>query len=241
MKKTISILLAVLLLAGLGCGAFAAETPDDASEFSVENMIAANTWEAVTSRHDSLLIRTEYEDGEPSKVFLTKDYACDLVNGNLIDREDNWSYTDVRGEKVFAIDWYAMSEEERDALIWKPEYLFPVLNDDILLQEELADLTANEDGTLTLTLTLGAEEFAAIQESFGNPLPEEYAGMEYMSVFTLDADTLEILTSEELRIQLLRRNSFQFLHRFHQPFLLPEPVNSKEEFGSQNNLHLRQE
>ncbi len=198
MKKQISLLLAILLLAGLGSGAFAAETADDAArEAIIEDMIAANTWEEIISRHDNMLIRTEYEDGWLSTSFLTKDYACDLTSGNLYDREDNWRYVEVNGETSFALDWYAMSEEERDGMIWKPEDLFPVLYEDVLRQDEVGDLTANEDGTLTLTLTLGAEKFASIQASLGNPLPEEYAGVEYMAAFVLDAETFEILISEE--------------------------------------------
>lgn len=234
MKKTLATFLAVLIaLCICPVSVFAEDPGPFASEFIVENMIAANTWEEVISRHDSLLIRTEQEDGSVSTCFLTKDYAYDAEYGNLYDTEDNWRYVDAAGEDAFAFDWYAMSEEERDAMIWKPEYLFPALYEDVLLQEQIADLTENEDGTLTLSLSLGAEEFAAIQESFGNPLPEEYAGMEYLSVFTLDPDTLEILASEENTIlgeEKTRLIRTEFEYDAEQPEEAAEMLALAEEF-----------
>ena len=196
-------------------------------------MLAANTWEEVISRHDSLLTRTEYEDGSVSTCFLTKGYAYDADSGSLYDSKDNWRYIDVDGEDVFAFDLYAMSDEERDALIWKPEDLFPTLYEDMLLQETIVDLTANEDGTLTVSLSLGAEKFAAIQESLGNPLPEEYAGMEYMTVFTLDADTLEVLASEESTIlgeEKTRLGRTEFEYDAEQPEEAAEMLAFAEEF-----------
>ena len=169
-------------------------------EAFLKNVISANAWEEINSRHGSLFVRSEYEDGYVSSVYLTNDYACDLDSGALYDAEDNWRYVDVNGENVFSLDWYAMSEEERGELIWKPEHLFPRLAEDFLLKEQIADLAVNEDGTLTLTLGLNAEDLAAIQESLGNSLPEDCAGMEYMSVFTLAPETLELLTLEEYTI-----------------------------------------
>ena len=242
MKKMIGILLAVLLLAGLGSFAFAEAAAElqeplneDSPEVTVEALLAANMPEAVFSRHGNVLIRTEYEPGDVSSVFLTSDFACDLDTGNLYDAADNWRLLEVNGETAFAFDWFAMSEEERDAAIWKPEYLFPHLQEVVLQKAEFSDVVTNEDGSLSFTCLVNAEDLAALLESFGNPLPEEYAGMEQCIEFTLDAETLEQLVCEEYTVfgeEKTRISRMEMEYDAEQPEMVTEMLALAEEFRS---------
>ncbi|MCR5137140.1 MAG: hypothetical protein K6C12_08575 [Oscillospiraceae bacterium] len=236
MKKAIAGLLSAVMILCLGAQAAcaeAADTPDASSAtepaaavgeqseprataVTVEDLLAANTAESVFANHDTMLFQREdpFSD-EKTTIFFTRDFACDLSTGGLFDSEDNWQYVDVNGEAVFALDWYVMSDMERENLIWKPEDLFPVMYEEMVRKTELTDVTENEDGTLTLTCILHADDFAAAQEAYGNALPEEYAGMEDLLIYTVNAETLEILRQEEYTVlgeetSLISRVAFEY-------------------------------
>lgn len=201
MKKLIAFFLTTCMIFCLFPLAVWADGTAEAAvpEVTIEGLLAANTREAIFSRHDTMLVHREDEFGEAT-TFLTEEYAYDADARQLFDSTDNWRLFTVNHEDAFAFDWYAMADGEREEMIWKPEYLFPYYNEEVMLKEEITDVAVNEDGSLTVTLLLGAEDFAAFQEAYGNPLPEEYAGMESLFVATVDAGTLEALVTEEYTV-----------------------------------------
>lgn len=71
MKKIISILLAVMLLAGLGGAAFANDTLSDAEAAEmIHKLYEANRLDEVFSRHESLAVSFTYPDRPDLDAFV---------------------------------------------------------------------------------------------------------------------------------------------------------------------------
>lgn len=195
-RKTITTVVLVLALALLltGCTkAKQSEKTEEVPSVTIEELVAANNQEAVFSRHKNVLV-TFYGgfDATDKQQYISEDLAWILFeNGSvLVDHEHSWLMTN----DIFAMDVYAMSEEEAAKRQIRVEnYLPPVLADDTI-QEEVTEVRNNKDGTLLIRTYLDLEK--SIRKHIEHDYSYEYIDLEEEFYYTVDAKTLEIKEGE---------------------------------------------
>ena len=176
-------------------------TAADLDSVTVEALIAANLPEAIFENHQTMFVTTHDRfDGDwcftcAPGLYFESNYAG---WNNLLDGDGNWFLEEGDdGERAFSRSWFAISDEEREAMEVRPEDLSCAVNPDTTATETLTDVTDNENGTLTVTTRMNAEDTRAGLEAKGVEITEEYLDAEKEIVYLVAADTLEILSFTE--------------------------------------------
>lgn len=185
------VLLLIMCLQAACCCAEASETP---ASFSIEAMLAANSKETVLSRHESISCTIKRPFAGDFSFYCDREVFLEAETDQtiLIGGGEVWYDLNPDGEeKKPAIIFYAIPDAERDALI--TAIPLPTLDDYSTPEEELQSVTDNRDGTLTVVTRLSADQLAARIERNRERFPEEYLGNPAETVYTLDAETLEVL------------------------------------------------
>ncbi len=185
MKKLFSALLSLGLFLLLFSGAALAEEP------SLEAVAAANTRQALLENCRSVSFEISLPGQEPRRYVVTADYFYDEGSATLFDAADSWHVVSGDGADHLCLDWYAMGEEERAAVLPDYKAFFPLPDAEALRAFTLTDTADNGDGTLTLTAFAGPAAYPALTGEDG----EERTGTELL--LTVDADTLALRSLEE--------------------------------------------
>ncbi len=194
-KITIALILALaVVLSFAGCGKEKqSEKEEEAPSVTIEELVAANNQEAVFSRHKNVLV-TFYGgfDATDKQQYRSEDLAWILFEDGsvLVDHEHSWLMTN----DIFAMDVYAMSEEEAAKRQVRVEnYLPPVIADETI-QEEITEVRKEKDGTLLIRTYLDLEK--SIRKHITLDYSYEYIDLEEEAYYTVDAKTLEIREAE---------------------------------------------
>ena len=198
-KKIIVSALAVLLIAGLtACGgtkAPAANTPS----VTIEDMIAANSTETIFSKYSNVL--EKYVEGyEFDRHLIYRYMSYDLywedyaARELLVDDSENWGIYKYPDDEFLCIYWFAMSDEDKDAMMAHPEDVFPPVLAKYTEYEVVTDVKDNGDGTLSVTTLLDAEHETESMKEKG--FPEELYNNEMESYYIVDKDTLLVKTAK---------------------------------------------
>ena len=199
MKNKIKITVALVLTLAVvftltGCGkAKQSEKKEEVPSVTIEELVAVNKQEAVFSKHKNVLV-TFYGgfNATCKRQYRSLDYAwIEFEDGCvLIDHEHSWLMT----KDLFAMDVYAMSEE--DAAKRQPrieQYLPPVITDETI-DEEITEVRKEKDGTLLIRTYMDLEK--SIKRHMEYNYSYEYIEYEEESYYTVDAKTLEIKEGE---------------------------------------------
>ena len=190
-----SALLALLLVLCLQAACCCAETPETSAPFSIEAMLAANSKEAVLSRHESISCTLERPFAGDFSFYCDREIYLEADQDKVFVVENGEVWYDLNPggeEKKPATSFYAMPDAERDAQL--AAIPLPTLDVNTTPEEEVQSVTENKDGTLTVVTRLSADRLAARLERTEESFPDEYLGNPAETVYTLDAGTLEILS-----------------------------------------------
>lgn len=189
---------AVLLTA---CGK---DQKKDVSSITIDDLIAANTREALLGKYDVVRVKRTIDGEEEADRYYTKDdYYDDIARMETEDPdiyfmkylnqhgESYRYYYDADGTVQLAYEWYAMSEDEAKTEKWDASSADIIISKETTKQEKIMSVADNEDGTLTITTELGAD---ALQMVLGE-VDEDWEKLQI--VYVVDAETLEIQSSDE--------------------------------------------
>ncbi len=205
-----------------------------APDFTYEDLLQANSWEAVSSRHkswrmelytaDEMAARAfgsrsiitycdpdfTYIESDQSNLGKDTDYTKELYTkaGNYF-----WYGKGSDGEETTYYCWYAMGEDEKKNYIYDNDN-FHLVADGSEWGETLVSARDNGDGTVTAVTCMPAEN-----DAFDSGIPEEWKGGTEVFQYLLDAETLEV---REMGNSIVSdRGEFVY---FKQPVFFDEPV-----------------
>ena len=189
---------AVLLTA---CGK---EQKKDVSSITIDDLIAANTREALLGKYDVVRVKRTIDGEEEADRYYTKDdYYDDIAKMETEDPgiyfmkylnqhgESYRYYYDADGTVQLAYEWYAMSEDEAKTEKWDASSADIIISKEATKQEKIMSVADNEDGTLTIMTELGLD---GLQMAMGE-VDEDWEKLQI--VYVLDAETLEIRSMDE--------------------------------------------
>ena len=124
--------------------------------------------------------------------------ANDSGWSNLLDDDGNWTLEE-EGDGALALSyiWYVMGDAERAAIEVLPEDLSLVIDADATLTEKIVDIQDAEDGMLTVTTRMNAQDTRGLLENRGVEDTEKNRDAEWEVVYLVAADTLEIVSFTE--------------------------------------------
>lgn len=189
---------AVLLTA---CGK---EQKKDASSITIDDLIAANTREALLGKYDVVRVKMTVDGVDEGDRYYTKDdYYDDIARMETEDPDiyfmkylnqhgESYRYIyDADGNEQLTYEWYAMSGEEAAAEKWDASSAEIIISSEATKLEEITSVADNGDGTLTITTELGLD---GLQMAVG-AVDEDWEKSQI--VYVVDAETLEIQSSDE--------------------------------------------
>ena len=194
LRNLIVIALAVLLIAGLSaCGG------TKTSSITIEDLIAANSTEAVFSKYSNVL--ATYVDENEFGEHITCNYkSYDLyweayeTHAFLVYDSNNWGYYKYPDEEFCCLYWFAMSDEDAENRMVHTEKVLPPVLSKGTEYEVIKDVKDNGDGTLLVTTLLDAEHTTeSLKEK---RFPEELYNYETEGYYTVDKDTLLVTAAK---------------------------------------------
>ena len=194
-RKLFALLLALLLCMAVMPAVMAEESQHQ--HVTVEALVAANAPEAVFSRHQTMfcavndLLAGDWWFYCESGLYYE---ANDSGWSNLLDDDGNWTLEE-EGDGALALSyiWYVMGDAERAAIEVLPEDLSLVIDADATLTEKIVDIQDAEDGMLTVTTRMNAQDTRGLLENRGVEDTEKNRDAEWEVVYLVAADTLEIV------------------------------------------------
>ena len=192
MKKYLSVFMAACLCLGL-IGSACAQ-----SGITIEQLVQANSFDTVFSRHNSVAVYYVDTNSEESYQYHTRDmvYYSQYSYLNIQDRE--WYVFDTPEGTAVYFMWYIMSDEEKAQEANARTDLSPILSEELTLEMEVVkEVVDNGGGTLTITTEASEEDTLKMLELTGDILPAGLNDAVFQCVYTVDAETLEIRMQRE--------------------------------------------
>ena len=200
-SKLIVICMSFLMAISLEAyGGEVKEDNTDTANLTMEEIVQANSADALFQKYDNVLNQMDGEYICLSELYVSKDYCFenDYNKLQLVTPEDYWQYMDVNGENYLCYAWFAMDDDEKAEITLTPsDYANPIVSGDYTLLEEIQDITDNGDGTLTITTKLDSEYVAKRLKEDDMEYPEEYYSSDNEIVYIVDKNSLEIQSYTE--------------------------------------------
>ena len=220
MKGKVWIVLVLALVLSCASGALAAY---DVGAVTPEAVAEANSRAALLANHESIRLETEFSLWNKTVVYNAKDYVYYQPDEELYDAAGGWEIvTDDTGRYV-RYNWDAVEGSTAGELYLTADSVF---NSATLFNFTVEGVRDNGDGTLTMTLAGEEGGFTELLESIDAADPLIPADAREKVDFLLDAETLEILSSEDYGVRT--DGERMVVHRNVVTFDAPEPEGAAE-------------
>ena len=167
---------------------------------TMEDIVKANSKDVLLEKYGSVLVEMNEEYEMYDSIYLSDDICFVQLKpyAFMVDADDNWIYTDVEGEDTLVYQWFVMNEEEKkEEARTLDDYPDVVTDSTFTPLEEIENMEENDDGTLTVITRFHSEDAEeGALKGYLSEYPEEYGTYDLKMVYTLDQESLEILSCE---------------------------------------------